>query len=118
MEFIQEKVKDVLVARVMEENVTSHEAPVLKTSLLGLLMGDTRKVLLNLKEVKSMDSTGLGALLFGIRQAERYGKDLRFCEMQSKIQFLMRIAHLEDVIDVYETQQEALKDFEEEEADA
>ncbi len=117
MEFVQEKIGDVLVARVMEKSVTSHEAPDLKTSLLGLLMGDAQKVLLNFKEVKSMDSTGLGALLFGIRQAERYGKDLRFCEMQSKILFLVRIAHLEDVIDVYETQQEALKDFKEE-ADA
>lgn len=113
MEFIQENIGDVLVAHVQEKSITSHEAPEMKTSLLGLLMGKTPKILLNLKEVKSMDSTGLGALLFGIRQAERYGKDLRFCEMQTKIQFLIRIAHLEDVIDVYETQKDALKDFQE-----
>jgi anti-sigma B factor antagonist len=118
MEFVQEKKGDVLVARLSAVNVTSHEAPELKTSLLALLMGEPKKILLNLSQVRTMDSTGLGALLFAIRQAERYQKDIRFCEMQSKVQFLIRIAHLEEVIDVYETEAEALKDFEEDQADA
>jgi anti-sigma B factor antagonist len=113
MEFVQEKINDVLVVRPVGKSITSHEAPELKTALLGLLMGDSKKILLNLEKVQNMDSTGLGSLLFAIRQAERYEKDIRFCEMQQKIQFLVRIAHLEDVIDVYKTEKEALKGFEE-----
>ena len=114
MEFVQEKIGDVLVVRLAEKKVTSHEAPELKTALLGFLMGDTRKILFNLKQVQMMDSTGLGSLLFAIRQAERYDKDIRFCEMQPKIQFLVRIAHLEDVIDMYNSEKDALKGFKEE----
>lgn len=113
MEFAQEKIGDVLVVRPAERSITSHEAPDVKTALLGLLMGDSKKILLNLGKVQSMDSTGLGSLLFAIRQADRYEKDIRFCEMQQKVLFLMRIAHLDTVIDVYQTEKEALKDFEE-----
>ena len=111
MQFDQETKGEVLVVRLLEENVSSHEAPELKTALLGFLMRDEKKILLNLKDVQNMDSTGLGALLFGIRQAQRYGKDMRFSDAQSKVQFLIRIAQLQDVIGVYPTEQEALKAF-------
>lgn len=118
MKFVQEKIDDVLVVRIQEKSITSHEAPELKTALLGFLIGDTKKILMNFKEVQNMDSTGLGALLFGIRQAERYEKDIRYCEMQSKILFLIRIAHLENAIDLYETEKDGLKDFQDEETNA
>jgi anti-anti-sigma factor len=113
MEFVQEKIGDVLVVRLAEKSITSHEAPELKTAILGLLVGDSKKILLSLGQVKTMDSTGLGSLLFAIRQADRYDKDIRFCEMQEKIQFLVRIAHLEEVIDVYKNEKEALNGFKE-----
>jgi len=111
MEFDKETRGDVLVVRLLEKNVSSHEAPELKTALLGFLMGNEKKILLNLKGVKNMDSTGLGALLFGIRQAQRYGKDIRFSDAQAKVQFLIRIAQLQNVITMYKTEKVALKSF-------
>lgn len=106
-----EKTGNVHVGRIMMEKVTGHEAPDLKTALLELIAGDGEQFLLNLKNIKTMDSTGLGALLFGVRQADQHGKDLRFCEPGEKIKFLIRIAHLEDAIDIYDTEKEGLEDF-------
>ena len=111
MRITREKMGDVNVIRVQEKKLTFHEAPEMKTTLLGLVLEADKKLLLNLGEVENMDSTGLGSFLFGIRQAENNGKDLRFCEIKSKIQFLIRIAHLQDVIKVYETEEQALEDF-------
>ena len=111
MQFDREKIGDVHVIRIREKQLTSHEAPEMKTALLGLTLEEDEKFLLNLEEVENMDSTGLGSFLFGIRQADDRGKDLRFCEVGSKVQFLIRIAHLEQVIQVYDTEQEALADF-------
>ena len=117
MEFDKEKVGDVFVIRIKEKKLTSHEAPEMKTTLLELIMGEGEKFLLNMKNVEQMDSTGLGAFLFGIRQADRYEKDMRFCEIQPKVQFLIRIAHLDDVIKSYETEKDGLQDFREESTD-
>jgi anti-sigma B factor antagonist len=113
MQFEQETIGDVLILRVREKEVTSHEAPEMKTQLLKFLVGDSAKILLDLKAVQNMDSTGLGSLLFGIRQAEQHEKDLRFTGIQSKVKFLMHVAHLEGVIDSYETAEQGLKAFQE-----
>ena len=113
MRFDKEKIGDVTVVRIKEKKLTSHEAPEMKTALLGLVAGEDKKFLINMKDVQQMDSTGLGAFLFGVRQADRYEKDMRFCEIQAKVQFLIRIAHLDDVIKSYETEKDGLQAFQE-----
>lgn len=112
MHFEREKIGNVQVARITIDRITHEEAPDMKTSLLQLLMDKEENILINFENVSTMDSTGLGALLFGIRQSEQHEKDLRFCEIKDKIKFLINIAHLEDVIEVYTTESEALDAFE------
>ncbi|MCJ7811975.1 STAS domain-containing protein, partial [bacterium] len=79
--------------------------------LLGLIIGEGDQFLLNLKDVEYMDSTGLGAFLFGIRQARNYNKGLFFCAIQPRIKNLIRIAQLENVIENFDTEQQALKEL-------
>ena len=101
----------IVVVRILEERLTSHEAPEMKTKLLELLLEEEDVILINLKKVKYMVSTGIGSFLFGIRQAEQHDKEMCFCEVQSKVQFLIRIAHLEQVMEIYKTEKEALKEL-------
>jgi anti-sigma B factor antagonist len=111
MRIDQETIGDVLVLHVRVKQITSHEAPEMKTQLLGFLIGDKDKHLLDLSQVENMDSTGLGSLLFGIRQAEQHDKDMRICGVQSKVRFLIHVAHLDDVIESYQTVEEGVRDF-------
>jgi anti-sigma B factor antagonist len=113
MKYDQIKVGDVTVIRIREKRIDSHRAPDMKTALLGWMIGDGKKFVVNFKDVEQMDSTGLGALLFGIRQADQHGKEISFCEVNSKVRFLIRIARLEEVVPVYETEKEAVDDFQE-----
>ncbi len=114
MRFDREKVGTVNIIRVREKSLTSHEAPEMKTALLGLTTEEDVNYLMDMGDVENMDSTGLGSFLFGIRQFEDHDKDLRFCCVQSKVKFLIRIAHLEQVIELYENETEALAAFAEE----
>jgi anti-anti-sigma factor len=50
---------NVVIVRVREERLTSHEAPEMKVKLLELLIGEGEVILINLKDVKYMDSTGI-----------------------------------------------------------
>ncbi|HHS13200.1 MAG TPA: anti-sigma factor antagonist [bacterium] len=108
---------DIVIVRINEKNLTSHEAPELKTALLELFMGEGEYFILNLKDVEHMDSTGLGAFLFGVRQAERYDKDLVFCELSERIRSLIRIAQLEQVFEVYTSEPDAVREIEKEKKD-
>jgi anti-sigma B factor antagonist len=100
---------NVAVLHLHENQITSHDAPDLKTAILGALIGKETKFLFNLSEVESVDSTGLGALLFGMRQAKQHEKLMAFCDLKPKVMFLIKVAHLEDVMDIFETQEKALK---------
>ena len=48
MEFDKERVGNVVVVRIRAKKLTSQEAPEMKTALLGLLIGEGEKFLLNL----------------------------------------------------------------------
>jgi anti-anti-sigma factor len=111
MQIDPETVGDVLVLHIQTPQLTSHEAPEMKTKLLGFLIGATKNVLVDLKPVEAMDSTGLGSLLFGLRQAEQHGKDLRFSGVGAKVKFLIHVARLDDVLDAYDGVAEGLEAF-------
>ena len=111
MNYENRDVSDITVVRVMEEQLTSREAPEMKTTFLKLIAESKKIVLLNLEEVSYMDSTGLGSFLFGIRQAEANDKEVAFCGLTPRIQSLIRIAHLDDVLEIYNTEEEALKEI-------
>ena len=114
MDWVKEKKGDVNVVKLTGPKITSNEAPALKQTLLELILGEEDKYLLDMRNIENMDSTGLGAFLFGIRQADQHGRDMRFCCVQPKVQFLIRIAHLEEVIDIYDSEEAALEGFKQE----
>lgn len=111
MQFACDYYEDILIVRVQEDQITLKEAPNVKTTLLGFMTDEANCILLNLSSVHKMDSTGLGAILFGIRQAEQHEKDLAICGANDKVQFLIKIAHLDQVINIYPTEKEAIKDL-------
>jgi anti-anti-sigma factor len=111
MKFDREDLDNLTVVRVNEKKLTSAEAPEMKTALLGLILDSRKPILINLSNVEYTDSTGLGSFLFGIRQAEQHGIEIFLCELKPKVQFLIRIAHLEDVITFFKTEKEALKEL-------
>jgi anti-sigma B factor antagonist len=104
MRYQKEIIDHIAVIRIQEPQITMKEAPDVKTALLGLMLEKESCILLNMREVHKMDSTGLGALLFGIRQAEQHDKDLSVCDLNEKVKFIIRIARLEEVIDVYDSE--------------
>ncbi|MBN1781176.1 STAS domain-containing protein [bacterium] len=118
MKYEKENTEGIIIVRVQESQITMSEAPDVKTALLGLMVEEGDCILLNLRSVQKMDSTGMGALLFGIRQAEQHDKELCVCELNDKVRFLIRIARLEEVIDVFESEKEALAELKDEEGDA
>ena len=118
MKYDCEMIDNVNVVHIREKRLTSHEAPEMKTTILGLIVSDDNNVLIDMSHVDFMDSTGLGSFLFGIRQAEQNDKDLRFCSLKPRIFQLVQIAQLQNIIDPYGSVQEALDDFKRDAEDA
>jgi len=108
MDFSIDKAGDVSILRLNEQRLDSSISSDLKAQLLILVDGLYKKILIDLTKVEYADSSGLGALLLGLRQAR--DRDIQFgiFGAQKRVQSLIRIAHLEDVLINHENEEEAL----------
>lgn len=111
MNLIQQELSGVLVMRLDEERLDTNITADLKAELLIALGENHNRILLNLENVKYADSSGLGALLLGTRQAKEQGGDFKICCAKSRILNLIKIARLGNYIKNYSSESEALQSF-------
>ena len=111
MSFKKEIKDDVTIIRINKERLDTTITPELKTELLVTVDQDKKKILVDLTKVNYVDSSGLGALLFGLRQIRDKKGMLKMFGAHSRILNLIRIAKLEDVLINYNSEDEALKHF-------
>jgi anti-sigma B factor antagonist len=109
MNFFIEEFGDIKVLRLRDERLDSMVAPDLKAQLLVLFNTKKSSILLDLSNVQHVDSSGLGSLLFGLRQARELDRKFAVCGVQKRVKSLIQIAHLTDVIPMFETDKEAME---------
>lgn len=102
---------DVVILRILESKVDSNMAPGLKKELLGHIVQDSPNMIIDLNAVEYMDSSGLGALLFGRRQAERFLGNFVIINPSPRVLKLIDIAHLTQTLTIFDSEEEAILSF-------
>ncbi len=111
MHYTVEHKNDVCILRVHHERLDTDVAHDLKVELLKLISAKNKSILLDLGEVQYADSTGLGAILFGIRQGREQDCVLKLVNLNERVLNLIRIAKLDDVIESFDNEDEAVASF-------
>jgi anti-sigma B factor antagonist len=83
----------------------------LRTAIRGLNEQGSKKILLNLGEVKNVDSSGIGELIANYTTLSRDGGQLKLLKLTDKIRDLLVITKLLTVFDAYDDEAEALNSF-------
>lgn len=83
----------------------------LRNSIRGLSDGGKKKILLNLRGVKNIDSSGIGELIANYTTVSRDGGQLKLLNLTDKIQNLLVITKLLTVFDSYDNETDALNSF-------
>ena len=65
-------------------------------------------ILVDLEHMPYMDSTELGRLIRSHLAVRQAGGRVRLCNLSEKVVTLMRLTHLDTVLDLYRTEREAL----------
>ena len=104
---------DIIILRILEPRVDSKMAPEFKKELLRHIVQDSPNMIIDIKEVEYMDSSGLGSLLFGRRQAERFLGSFVVISPSPRVQKLIDIAHLTQALTIIESEEEAINSFKE-----
>ena len=83
----------------------------LRNAIRGLVDGGKKKILINLRSVKNIDSSGIGELIANYTTVSRDGGQLKLLNLTEKIQNLLVITKLLTVFDAYDNEAEALNSF-------
>lgn len=101
----------ILIFLIEEETITRELSIDLKEAILLKIAEGHTKIILDLSKVKEIDSSGLGALLFGKRQAGGNDGDLKLVGASETVQNMIRIAQLSRVFDLHNSIPEAVSAF-------
>ncbi len=101
----------VVLVQVKEERLDAHNSEQLKQELSRLFEEGKTKVVVDLKEVRFIDSSGLGALVSGFKNASSRQASLKLSSLQSQVKSMFELTRLHRVFDIYTTVDEAIEAF-------
>ena len=86
-------------------------APDVKGRLGQVVAQGDRRIVVDLNDVSFVDSSGLGALIGGLKAARQAGGDLRIARPAQQAQTILELTTLNRVLRPYATVEEALAGF-------
>lgn len=107
---IEEK-SDITVISVKEERLDAHNSNELKEEIHSLFDGGKKSILVDLRDVRFIDSSGLGALVSGFKNAISHQGNLKLAGLQSQVKSMFELTRLHRVFEIFDTTAEALENF-------
>ena len=83
----------------------------LRDSVLEALDSGSRKILINLKDVSTIDSSGIGELVAAFTTVTNRGGKLKLVGLPPKVSDILQITQLVTVFEVLDTEDEAMSTF-------
>jgi anti-anti-sigma factor len=108
MKFSVDKQDGLVVYELLEEKLTSLNAPVLKSELVLANAEGFKNIVIDLDKVRFVDSSGLSALLIGHRLCKDEKGIFALCGLNDATKNLIKISQLEEVLHMYSTQFDAV----------
>ena len=107
----QRQAGDVTILDLDGEVRIGDSSTALRSAIRNLVAGGNQKLLLNLKGVRYIDSSGIGELVSSYTAINKDGGELKLLNLTQKLQDLLTITKLLTVFDVYESEADALASF-------
>ncbi len=107
---VREK-NDVSIILVREERVDAHNSNDLKDGLKDLFDEGKKNVLVDLRDVRFIDSSGLGALVSGLKNAISHQGPLKLSALQPQVKSMFELTKLHRVFDIYSNTEDAMESF-------
>jgi len=108
MEIKQKDFGNVVVLELLGKVMGGPDATVLNDKLHEIVGQGKKNVVVDLGQVTSMNSTGLGILISGLTTMRNTGGDLKLANVTERIQNLLMITKLKTVFEAYETVDKAV----------
>jgi len=105
------EVDDVSVVTLDGRIVLGDESNSFREKLKSMIAEGKKKIVLNMADIKYIDSAGLGTLVAAHLSAKTQGASVRLCNLGKKFHEVMQITKLLTIFDVYDTEAAAISSF-------
>lgn len=96
---------------VEEERMDAHNSGDLKEQMLQLFDDGKCNLIIDLSAVRFIDSSGLGALVSGFKNASAREGSLKLCCLQPQVRSMFELTRLHRVFEIYASAEEAHESF-------
>jgi anti-sigma B factor antagonist len=105
------EVDGVSVVELDGRIVLGEESNSLREQIKSLIAEGKKKIVLNMANIKYIDSAGLGTLVAAHLSAKNQGASVRLCHLGEKFHEVLQLTKLLTIFDVYDTQAAAVSSF-------
>lgn len=106
-----ELIGPLTVIFVREERLDAHNSEELKAEVNKVFATGSKNLIVDLKEVRFIDSSGLGVLVSGYKNASTRQGALKLSGLQTQVKSMFELTRLHRVFDIFQTVDEALESF-------
>jgi anti-sigma B factor antagonist len=105
------EVNGVSVVELDGRIVLGEESTSFREKLKSLIAEGKKKIVLNMADIKYIDSSGLGTMVAAHLSAKNRGASVRLCHLGQKFHEILQMTKLLTVFDVYDTEAAAISSF-------
>lgn len=113
MRIEQRQVGDVTILDINGKITLGAGDLALRQAVHNALNGGAKKIVLNLRGVSTIDSSGVGELVSSYTTATNRTAVLKLAALPEKVNDVLTITQLITVFDVFDTEEEAVESFDE-----
>jgi anti-sigma B factor antagonist len=106
---INQKLKDEVAHLELSGDLDFHSSPDLREKLQDVFKGRTRKIVVSLKKVSYIDSSGLATFVELLQKMKRAEGILILAELVPAVRSVFEIAKLDKVFTLVDSENEALR---------
>ena len=102
-----------VLLEVQEERLDAHNSGDLKNQMLKLFEEGKNNLVVDLQAVRFVDSSGLGALVSGFKNASSRNGSLKLSGLQLQVKSMFELTRLHRVFEIFPDLDQALDSFQE-----
>ena len=111
LEVRQRETEGIMILDLQGRLVVGPEATDLRRRFTQLLDQEIKRIILNLKHLDFIDSTGLGTLVIGHSTLEHAGGGMKLLNLSKRSAQLLILTKLSTVFEMYDDEQAAINSF-------
>ena len=106
---IEQKQKDQIEFFELDGELDFHTSPEFREKLQELMQKQVKKIIINLKKVTYIDSSGLATFVEVLQKTKRYGGQLVLTELAPAVRSVFEIAKLDKVFSLTDSEADAFQ---------